>query len=381
MLWPYTLIVAREAFLAVPVLPKPDMQTRLSPAPVVLFFLCTQTASLQISVKRHRQMAPSNGIGLPGICNSTVGIVFFGEVRLCWTDAGCCGMPCSIRHKGRSIMTVKSILITGCSSGIGYNAATTLQRRGWQVFATCRTRADCDRLEREGLTSLVLDYEDEATITTALETCLKTTGGTLDAVFNNGAYAIPGPVEDMSRNALRAIFEANFFGYFDLIRQVMPVMRAQGNGRIVNCSSVLGLAAMRYRGAYNATKFALEGMSDTLRLELRGTAIHVSLIEPGPIKTDFRKNAVKQFEKWVDWQNSHLKDEYETTLLDQLYKVKAKPDPGELGPEAVTAKLIHALESPNPKPRYFVTTPTYVVAFLMRVLTTRMQDRILGRMG
>jgi len=165
----------------------------------------------------------------------------------------------------------KSILITGCSTGIGYDAAHTMQKRGWQVFATCRSQEDCDRLTGEGLTSFVLDYEDEATITSALETCLAATGGTLDAVFNNGAYAIPGPVEDLSRDALRAIFEANFFGYFDLINQIMPTMRQQGYGRIVNCSSLLGMTALRYRGAYNATKFALEGMTDTLRLELRYT--------------------------------------------------------------------------------------------------------------
>lgn len=274
----------------------------------------------------------------------------------------------------------KSILITGCSSGIGYDAAHALHKRGWQVFATCRKQADCDRLTGEGLTSFRLDYEDEATISAALQSCLAATGGTLDAIFNNGAFAIPGPVEDLSRDALRCIFEANFFGPFDLIRQVMPILRQQGHGRIVNCSSVLGLTAMRYRGAYNATKFALEGMTDTLRLELRDTNIHAILIEPGPIKTDFRKNAIKQFERWVDWENSMLRDHYEAVLLNKLKKVGTKPDPGELGPEAVTAKLIHALESPNPKPRYFVTWPTYLSATLRRLLPTRAMDGVFGRM-
>lgn len=275
----------------------------------------------------------------------------------------------------------KSILMTGCSSGIGYDAAHKMKARGWQVFATCRSEADCVRLRGEGLESFVLDYEVADSIPKALAKCLEQTGGTLDAVFNNGAYAIPGPVEDISRDALRASFEANFFGHFDLINQIIPVMRKQGYGRIVNCSSVLGIAAMRYRGAYNATKFALEGMTDTLRLELYGSGIAVCLIEPGPIRTDFRKNAIKQFEKWVDWQNSGIRMEYETALLDKLYKVGTGPDPGELGPEAVTAKLIHAVESARPKPRYFVTTPTYVAAFLKRVLSSRMQDRIYRRMG
>ncbi|GGA30660.1 SDR family NAD(P)-dependent oxidoreductase [Neptunicoccus cionae] len=277
-------------------------------------------------------------------------------------------------------MPSKSILITGCSSGIGYDAAHTLHRKGWLVFATCRTQEDCDRLRAEGLNSFRLDYDDETSITEALQTCLTQTGGTLDAVFNNGAFAIPAPVEDLSRDALRHIFEANFFGHFDLINQVIPVMRNQGHGRIVNCSSVLGLAAMRYRGAYNATKFALEGMTDTLRLELRGTGIYTILIEPGPIRTDFRKNAIKQFERWIDWENSEIRDQYEDKLLSKLKKTSSKPDRGELGPEAVTEKLIHAIESDRPKPRYFVTWPTYMADILRRLLPTRALDGIFGRM-
>lgn len=273
----------------------------------------------------------------------------------------------------------KSILITGCSSGIGYDAAHTLHKRGWLVLATCRQQADCDRLQSEGLISFVLDYEDEASIKSALAQTLDHTGGTLDAVFNNGAYAIPGPVDDLSRDALRAIFEANFFGYFDLINQVLPLMRKQGYGRIVNCSSLLGMTALRYRGAYNATKFALEGMTDTLRLELRHTDIQAILIEPGPIKTDFRKNAIKQFDKWVDWENSVLRDHYENTLLNKLKKVGTKKDPGELGPEAVTDALIKAVESQFPKPRYFVTWPTRLTSTLRRLLPTRWSDAIFAR--
>lgn len=273
----------------------------------------------------------------------------------------------------------KSILITGCSSGIGYDAAHTLHKRGWHVLATCRQQADCDRLQAEGLTSFVLDYEDEDSIKSALKHTLDHTGGTLDAVFNNGAYAIPGPVEDLSRDALRAIFEANFFGYFDLINQLMPLLRKQGHGRIVQCSSLLGMTALRYRGAYNATKFALEGMTDTLRLELRDTDIKVVLIEPGPIKTDFRKNAIKQFDKWVDWKNSEIRDQYENKLLNMLKKVGTKKDPGELGPDAVTDALIKAIEAPNPKPRYFVTWPTRLTSTLRRALPTRWSDAIFAR--
>ena len=273
----------------------------------------------------------------------------------------------------------QSILITGCSSGIGYNAAHSLHERGWKVIAACRQQTDCDRLQGEGLTTVMLDYEDDISIKTALSQTLKHTGGRLDAVFNNGAYAIPGPVEDLSRDALRAIFEANFFGYFDLINQLMPLFRKQGHGRIVQCSSLLGMTALRYRGAYNATKFALEGMTDTLRLELRSTNIKIILIEPGPIKTNFRKNAIKQFEKWVDWRNSEIRDHYEKTLLNKLQKVGTKKDPGELGPEAVTKTLIKAIENPNPAPRYFVTWPTLMTSTLRRALPTRWSDAIFAK--
>lgn len=277
-------------------------------------------------------------------------------------------------------MTARTVLITGCSSGIGLDAARTLRARGWTVFASCRQAQDCRRLEQEGLIAPRLDYEDTASIAAALDSVLARTGGQLDAVFHNGAYAIPGPVEDLPTEAMRAIFEANFLGWHDLTRRLIPVFRAQGHGRIVMCSSVLGLQAMRWRGAYNATKFALEGYTDTLRMELADSGIRVSLIEPGPIRTDFRKNAIAQFERWVDWKSSLLRQQYEDELLAKLKKAGSGRDPGELGPEAVSAKLIHALEAGRPRPRYFVTTPTYVAGLLRRVLPTRALDAIFGRM-
>lgn len=273
----------------------------------------------------------------------------------------------------------RSILITGCSSGIGYDAAVRLADRGWRVFATCRKEEDCERLRGEGLESFALDYEDEQSVENGANEALSRTGGTLDALFNNGAYAIPGAVEDVPREALRRIFEANVFGYHDLTRRVIPAMRAQGSGRIVNCSSVLGFVVMRWRGAYNATKFALEGLTDTMRMELAYTPIKVVLIEPGPITTRFRENSRAPFERWIDWENSALADVYRKHFVPRLYAEGIPVDPGELPPEAVTRKLIRALESPNPKPRYYVTTPTYVAGFLKRILTTRALDRALSR--
>lgn len=274
----------------------------------------------------------------------------------------------------------KSILITGCSSGIGYDAAHTLHKRGWRVFATCRAEADCVRLRGEGLESFPLDYEDEASIKAAVAETLKRTDGTLDALYNNGAYGIPGLVQDVPRDAFRAIFEANLFGYFDLINQILPTMLAQGHGRIINCSSVLGIGALRARGAYNATKFAMEGLTDTMRMELRAQPIDLILIEPGPITTDIRTKSQPHFERWIDWKNSPRKSYYENAFMPRLYDTSEGLDFGELPPSAVTNKLIHALESKRPKPRYYVTTPTYIVGVLKRLLTTRALDRILGKL-
>lgn len=272
----------------------------------------------------------------------------------------------------------KSILITGCSSGIGYDAAHGLKAHGWRVFAACRKQEDCDRLATEGLETVRLDYQDETTLQPALDHVLSQTGGTLDALFNNGAYAIPGAVEDLPRQALRDIFEANLFGYHDLTNRVIPVMRRQGHGRIINNSSVLGLVAMRWRGAYVATKFAMEGLTDTLRIEMRDTPIHIILVEPGPVTSLIRQNSIPHFERFIDWENSARAEQYRTSLLKRLYEDRDR-DAFELPAEAVTRKLIKALESSNPAPRYFITTPTYAMNILRRILPTRWLDAIVSR--
>lgn len=191
----------------------------------------------------------------------------------------------------------KSILITGCSSGIGLDAARTLRTRGWHVFASCRQTADCDRLRAEGFDSPQIDYADPASIDRGLAEVLEVTGGTLDALFNNGAHQLNGLVEDLPVAGLKAIFDANVFGIHDLTTRVVPVMRAQGHGRIVQCSSTLGLTYMSWRGAYTSTKHALEALTDTLRLELRGTGIEVVILEPGPITTAFRVKGQAYFER------------------------------------------------------------------------------------
>jgi NAD(P)-dependent dehydrogenase (short-subunit alcohol dehydrogenase family) len=271
------------------------------------------------------------------------------------------------------------ILITGCSSGIGLCVARGLRARGWRVFATARQAGDVDRLQAEGLESLPLDLRDSASIQLAVGTVLAQTGGRLTALFNNGAYGQPGAVEDLSRAALQEQFETNLFGTQELTNQVLPVMRRQGGGRILYNSSVLGLVALPYRGAYVASKFALEGLADTLRLELAGTGIHVCLIEPGPILSRFRDNAHTAYLRHIRPEPSPHREKY---LAMEARLLKEGPAaPFTLPPEAVLKRVIHALESPRPKARYPVTVPTYLFAVLRRLLPTRALDAILWRTG
>ena len=275
-------------------------------------------------------------------------------------------------------MDQKTILITGCSSGIGYDAAFGLRDRGWRVFATCRKQKDVEALIAQGFESFLLDYADDASIETALSNVMCATNGRLDALFNNGAFACPGAVEDLPRDALRSVFETNFFGYHDLIQKVIPIMRKQGHGRIINCSSVLGMVVLPWRGAYNASKFALEGLTHTLRIEMRDTPIHIILIQPGPITTKIRENAIPHFEKWIDWKVSYRAMQYEKTFLKRLYEDQGK-DRFELPPSAVTKKLIQSLEAKNPRPCYYVTVPTYLMDVLRRILPTRALDWVISR--
>lgn len=273
----------------------------------------------------------------------------------------------------------KSILITGCSSGIGYHAAQTLKARGYRVFATARKAEDVARLHAEGLESLQLDLSDSASIQNAVQDILASTGGTLDALFNNGGYGQPGAVEDLSRDVLRAQFETNVFGSIELTNAIIPVMRRQGHGRIAQNSSVLGFTALPFRGAYTASKYALEGFYDTLRLELAGTGIQVALIEPGPIESRFRANASAMYQRTIDTEKSAFRETYRA--MERRLTKQGPAVPFTLGPEAVTEKLLHALESPRAHPRYYVTFPTYLFGTLKRLLPTRGLDWVLRKVS
>ncbi len=272
-----------------------------------------------------------------------------------------------------------SILITGCSTGIGYTTAVELRKQGYRVIASARQQADVSRLDAQGFETVLLDLADSASIHQAVEYVLNLTDGKLDALFNNGAFGQPGAVEDLSRDVLRYQFETNLFGTHELTNLVIPVMRRQGGGRIIYNSSVLGFVAMKYRGAYNASKFALEGLADTLRLELYGTGIHIVLIEPGPILSDFRKNAFKLYKKNIDAEHSVHRKTY--LAMEERLQKDGPAVPFTLPAEAVSNKVLQALRSDRPKARYYVTVPTYLFGGLKRILSDRMLDRILGSVG
>jgi NAD(P)-dependent dehydrogenase (short-subunit alcohol dehydrogenase family) len=284
-----------------------------------------------------------------------------------------------MNNKSLDLSIPKTVLITGCSSGIGYCVAKGLQQKGYQVFATARKDTDVARLRQEGLTALLLDLDDPESITACVATVKAQTGERIDVLFNNGAYGQPGAVEDLSRDTLRAQLETNLLGTLELTNQVIPLMRQHGYGRIIQNSSVLGLISLPYRGAYNISKYALEGLTDTLRLELHGTGIAVSLIEPGPIESKFRENAYRAFQKNIDRDHSAHREIYDR--LERRLKKTGHAAPFTQPPEAVLKKVIHAIENDRPRVRYYVTFPTYLFGTLKRILSARMLDRLLKRVS
>jgi NAD(P)-dependent dehydrogenase (short-subunit alcohol dehydrogenase family) len=273
----------------------------------------------------------------------------------------------------------KPVLITGCSSGIGYCVAHGLKQRGYRVIATARREESVTQLGSEGFESLRLDLSDSDSIQQAFNETMQLTDGKLYALFNNGAFGLPGAVEDLSRKNLQYQFDTNVFGWLELTNLAIPVMRKQGSGRIIQNSSVLGFVAMPFRGAYNASKYAIEGLSDTLRLELKDTGIYVSLIEPGPIVSQFRANAVKAMQQHIDIEHSVHREKY-LGVLARLKK-QGPAAPFTLPPDAVLKRVVSILESTKPKPRYYVTFPTYLFASLKRILSHRQMDYLLAKAG
>lgn len=271
----------------------------------------------------------------------------------------------------------KTIIVTGASSGIGAYCCRALHASGWHVFATVRKPEDLASLQADGIDVKLMDYRDGESIDALVEYVLARTNGRIDALFNNGAYGQPGAVEDLPVAALREQFETNLFGWHHLTKAVIPHMRKAGTGRIVQCSSILGLVPYRWRGAYTASKYALEGLSLTLRMELEGSGIFVSLIEPGPIATRFTANALTHIRQHIDLEGSVHAAAYRRELarLDGTGPVNRY----KLGPDAVHKVLVHALTSDRPRPHYLVTTPAKRGYFLKKLLPADLFYRLLRR--
>ncbi len=273
-------------------------------------------------------------------------------------------------------METKNILITGCSSGIGKDVAITLHNKGWRVFATCRSKTDCTFFTKLGIESFPLDLLKEESINCAVNLVKEKTKSQLDVLFNNGAYAIPGAIQDIPRSAMREIFEVNVFGQIDLINKCMPLMMSSNYPKIINCSSVLGFISLPYRGLYSATKYSIEALTDALRRENYDSKIKFVLIQPGPINTDIKKKSVKHFEKWIDWKKSIHQKTYENKVIKRLYDNNYKDsfNSYELQPDEVTRLLINVLNSKKPKARYKITIQTKIAQIMIKLLPTNTLD-------
>jgi len=269
---------------------------------------------------------------------------------------------------------IKNILITGCSSGIGYDTAFFLHKNGYKVYASARKELDVKRLQSLGLDTYLIDVTNSQQIQYALDDIIKK-DGSLYAVFNNAGFGQPGAVEDIRTNVLKEQFETNLFGLHELTYQVIKIMRKQGYGRILQHSSILGLVSLRFRGAYNASKYAVEGLCDTLRLELKDSNIYVCTINTGPVHSDYRKNATKMFYKNVADEPSVFANEYKNQFLSA--PTKKEKDPFTKESDVVIKNILHALESKKPKPRYYNTLATHILGFCKRVLSTNILDKIL----
>ena len=273
-------------------------------------------------------------------------------------------------------METKNILITGCSSGIGKNVAITLHNKGWRVFATCRSKTDCTFFTKLGIESFPLDLLKEESINCAVNLVKEKTKSQLDVLFNNGAYAIPGAIQDIPRSAMREIFEVNVFGQIDLINRCIPLMMNSDYPKVINCSSVLGFISLPYRGLYSAAKYSIEALTDALRRENYDSKIKFVLIQPGPINTDIKKKSVKHFEKWIDWKKSIHKKTYENKVIKRLYDNNYKDsfNSYELQPDEVTKILINVLNSKKPKASYKITIQTKIAQIMTKLLPTNTLD-------
>lgn len=272
-------------------------------------------------------------------------------------------------------MQPKTIFITGTSSGIGYDLAYNLTKQGHKVIASCRNPKDVDKLNQEGIKCISLDVSDESSVANAFTELKNLTKGKLDVLINNAGFGQAGALEDLSLDDIRAQFEVNVFGLINVTKHAIPLMRVNGQGRIINISSVLGIISLPFRGAYNASKYAVEGLSDTLRLELKSSNIKVISIQPGPISSNFRTTSLKKTAESIDLESSYFKQQYQKIIAnsdkiknDSIFTKK---------PGAVTKKVIHAITAKRPKEKYLITMPTFLFFWLKRLLPTKILDNLL----
>lgn len=281
-------------------------------------------------------------------------------------------------RKVRYIMA-KKVFISGCSTGIGLYIAQTLQEDGFQVIASCRKPEDVERLQSLGLYTLQMDVDDSGSIQAAVKQLLDYTEGQLDVLINNAGYGQAGALEDISREVMQRQFQTNVFGLHELTKLIIPVMRKQGSGRIINISSVLGIVSLPFRGAYNASKYAVEGLSDTLRLELEPSGIWVSSIQPGPIESQFRDTVVDRSLQAVDIETSFFRKQYANMLSH--FKANKKNSKFTKGPEAVYKKVSHAIKAKRPRPSYSVTLAAHILILARRLMPARWFHRVLTRVS
>jgi short-subunit dehydrogenase len=272
---------------------------------------------------------------------------------------------------------MQNILITGCSSGIGLETALILKKNGIKVYASARKDKDVELLKDLGFETFKIDVRNKDEIKYALETILKN-DLKLDAVFNNAGFGQPGAVEDLSVKVLKKQFNTNFFGLHEVTIQAMKIFRAQGYGKIIQHSSVLGIISLKFRGAYNASKYAIEGINDTLRQEVLDSQIYISTINTGPVTSKFRENALKKFNKNITIEGSFWEETYKKELKARLETTEDKA-PFNLPASSVANTVLKIMNTKKPKPRYYVTTATHLLGFFKRILTTSLLDKLLNK--
>lgn len=273
---------------------------------------------------------------------------------------------------------MQNILITGCSTGIGYETALALKHNGYKVYPSARKDEDVQHLKDLGFDALKIDVTKKEEISAALEYIMQT-DKKLDAVFNNAGFGQPGAVEDLSTDTLKEQFETNLFGLHEVTIQAMKIFRKQGHGKVIQHSSVLGIISLKFRGAYNASKYAIEGLADTMRQEVLDSDIFISTINTGPVTSKFRENALKKFNENIDIESSHFSAKYKEELKVRLENDK-DDTPFNLPASSVANVVLKIMKSNKPKPRYYVTTATHLLGFAKRILSTNLLDKLLNKM-